>query len=531
VSEFDFIIIGAGSAGCVLANRLSADGQAKVLLLEAGGRDSSIWIKVPVGFSKMLNMEKLNWCFETEPEEYTRNRKIPIPRGKVIGGSSSINGMLYVRGQAEDYDTWAQLGNRGWSFDDVLPYFKMSENCERGGDDLRGSGGFLNVADMRESHEILDAFINAGVEAGFPRNPDYNGESQEGFGYYQVTQKNGQRHSVADAFLKPAMQRSNLVVETNALAQKVIFDGKRAVGVSYTVNGHPREARARREVVLSAGAVQSPQLLEISGIGQPDLLKRHGVEVVHELPGVGENLRDHYTARISWRVTKPITLNNYTQGTRMLWEILKYGVAKRGILTYTAGIVHGFVKTRPDLATPDIQYHFAHASAADPKTRTLDAEPGMTVAICQLRPESTGSIHITDGNAATAPAIRPNFLSAELDRECMVEGMKIARQVGEQPALTPYRGVEIRPGPDCQSDEDWLEYARNTGQTVYHPIGTCKMGQDTQAVVDDELRVHGIDGLRVIDASIMPTLVSGNTNAPTIMIAEKGAAMILSANR
>ena len=529
MSEYDYIVVGAGSAGCVVANRLSADGKAKVLLLEAGGKDKSIWIKVPVGFAKLLNMESLNWCFETAPEDNTRERNIPIPRGKVLGGSSSINGMLYVRGQAQDYDHWAQLGNRGWSYQDVLPVFKMSEHFERGGDELRGGGGPLNVADMREEHEILDAFVDAGVEAGYPRNPDYNGASQEGFGYYQVTQKNGERFSAADAFLKPAMNRANLTVETNALAQKVLFEGKRAVGLAYTVNGRPREARASGEVVLCAGAVQSPQLLELSGVGQPELLKEHGIDVVHELPGVGENLRDHYTARLTWTVSQPITLNDQTRGPRMLWEIMRYGTAKRGILTYTAGIVHGFVKTRPELETPDIQFHIAHASASDPKTRTLDKDPGMTAAVCQLRPESTGSIHISAGKAGSAPAIRPNFLSAELDRECITEGLKIARKVGEQPALNPYRNAEIRPGPECQSDEDWLNYARDTGATVYHPIGTCKMGSDQMAVVDDELRVHGLQGLRVVDASIMPTLVSGNTNAPAIMIGERGAAMIKAA--
>ena len=526
-TDYDYIIVGAGSAGCVLADRLSADGKAKVLLLEAGGRDSNIWIKVPVGFAKMLNMESLNWCFETEPEDYTRGRRIPIPRGKVLGGSSSINGMLYVRGQAQDYDTWAQMGNRGWSYQDVLPIFKRSENFERGGNEYRGTGGQLNVASMRERHELLDAFIEAGVQAGFPQNPDYNGASQEGFGYFQVNQKNGQRFSAADAFLKPAMKRSNLHVETNALADKVLLEGARATGVAYHVGGQARTARAAKAVILAAGAIQSPQILELSGIGQPELLKRHGIEVAHALPGVGENLRDHYTPRMGWRVSRPITLNNQTRGLSMGLEILKYGIARRGILTFTAGIVHGFVKTRPELESPDIQYHFAHATASDYKTRALDREPGMTVAICQMRPESTGSVHIRAGQAGAAPAIRPNFLAAQLDRDTVVAGMKIAREVVEQPALDPYRAYEFRPGPDCQSDEDFLNFARENGQTVYHPVGTCKMGHDAGAVVDDRLRVHGIESLRVIDASIMPTLASGNTHAPVVMIAEKGAEMIL----
>ncbi|MDP6342378.1 MAG: GMC family oxidoreductase N-terminal domain-containing protein, partial [Alphaproteobacteria bacterium] len=351
MSEYDYIIVGAGSAGCVLANRLSADPGRKVLLLEAGGKDSSIWIHVPVGFAKMLNKPSLNWCFETEPEAGTENRKIPIPRGKVLGGSSSINGMLYVRGQARDYDTWAQMGNRGWSYRDILPYFKQSESFERGGDDLRGGDGPMNVADMRERHILMDAIIEAAGQAGHPRNPDYNGERQDGFGYYQVTQRDGRRHSAARAFLQPARSRPNLHIETDALAGGLLFEDGRVAGVDYTVGGQPRQARAGAEVILAAGAVQSPQLLELSGIGQPELLRQHGIEVRHELPGVGENLRDHYTTRMNWRVRNAVTLNEQTRGWRMGLEILKYGVARRGVLTFSAGIVHGFVRTRPELET------------------------------------------------------------------------------------------------------------------------------------------------------------------------------------
>ncbi|NQV58284.1 MAG: choline dehydrogenase [Alphaproteobacteria bacterium] len=525
--EFDYIIVGAGSAGCVLANRLSVAPLKRTLLLEAGGKDSSIWIHVPVGFSKMLNNPAMNWCFETEPEAGTDNRKIPIPRGKVLGGSSSINGMLYVRGQARDYDTWAQMGNRGWSYDDVLPHFKNTERFERGGSDLRGGGGLMNVADMRQHNPLLDAMIEAGGEAGYGINPDYNGAKQDGFGYYQVTQRNGRRHSAARAFLGPVSHRANLKIETNAIAARLIMEGKRVVGVEYTVNGEKREARATREVIVSAGAVQSPQLLELSGIGQPKLLKDLGIEVQHELPGVGESLRDHYTARMNWRVGKVRTLNEQSRGWRLGLEVLKYGIARRGILTYTAGIVHGFVRSRPDLETPDVQFHGAHASYASSADRMLEKEPGMTIAVCQLRPESRGSIHIRDNRPGSEPAIKPNFLADEIDRAALIGGMRIARDVVAQPALKPYVEFEMNPGPDAQSDDELLSFARATGATVFHPIGTCRMGEDATAVVDSRLRVHGVAGLRVVDASIMPTLVSGNTHAPVVMIAEKAASMII----
>jgi len=525
-AAWDYIIVGAGSSGCVLANRLTEDPTTRVLLLEAGPKDDNFWIPIPVGFNKLLNNTRYNWCFATEPEENVRGRSIPIPRGKTLGGSSSINGMLYVRGNPLDYNTWSQLGNRGWSYESVLPYFRKSEHFEGDGDTTRGRGGPLNVAHMIERHEICDAVIEAGAREGYKRNPDYNSGHQEGFGYYQVTQKNGRRWSTARAFLRPALSRPNLRVETDAHAIAVILDGKRAIGVRYAQHGQTHEARCGREVLLAAGAVKSPHLLELSGIGQPELLRSLGIEVSHALPGVGENYRDHFAPRMNWRVKLPITLNEQTRGVNFAREIAKYFLFHRGILTFTAGIVYGFIRTRPELEEPDVQYHFAHASYATAAVRILDRQPGMTLTVYQCRPESQGTIHAKSADPLANPAIRPNFLADPLDRQTVVAGMKIGRRIIENAAMDRYRAQEMNPGPGVQSDEEWLEFARNNGQTTYHVCGTCKMGSDRLAVVDDQLRVHGIDGLRVIDASIFPTMVSGNTNAAVIMVGEKGADMV-----
>ncbi len=524
--RFDYIIAGAGSAGCALANRLSEDPNTKVLLLEAGGRDKSMWIHIPAGFTKTLTDPRVNWLYETKPEATTGNRPIPIPRGKVLGGSSSINGMLYIRGQQRDYDIWAQMGNRGWSFDDVLPYFKKSEDQAHGEDEWHGAGGPLHVSDQTERHEICDAVIAAAESVGIPRNDDVNGASQEGFGYVQLTVQGGKRNSTARAYLDPARTRPNLTVMTLSLAKRVLFEGRKAVGLEFSQHGAENTAFADREVLLCGGAVNSPQLLELSGIGDPDRLGTFDIPLVHALPGVGENLQDHYVTRMSWRVTQNITYNERTKGLSLAREVLRYFGNRTGVLALSGASVVGFVRTREGVETPDVQYHMTPASFGNRKDRALEAKPGMTIAPCQLRPDSRGSIHIESADAFAPPAIRPNFLSEQVDRDTAVAGLEMGRKIMQASALDPYRGEELFPSQELQTYDELLDYARTTGATVYHPVGTCKMGNDPLAVVDSELRVHGVERLRVIDASIMPTLVSGNTNAPTIMIAEKAADLI-----
>jgi choline dehydrogenase len=525
--EFDYVIVGAGSAGCVLANRLSADGKFSVLLLEAGPKDTNIWIHVPLGYGKLFKEKTVNWMYQTEPEPGLGGRQVFQPRGKVLGGSSSINGLLYVRGQHEDYDRWRQRGNTGWGYDDVLRYFKKAENQARGADPYHGTGGPLSVSDWRHADPLSEAFVKAAVETGIPFNPDFNGAAQEGAGFFQTTTRRGRRASSAFSYLRPARDRSNLRIETAALAQRVVFDGRRAVAVEYLQNGSVRVARARKEILLSGGSYNSPQLLQLSGVGPAELLKQHGIDVVLDSAGVGNDLQDHLQVRIVMRCSQRVTLNDVVNDPlRKVIAGLRYAVSRKGPLTIAAGTSGAFFKTSPRLATPDIQIHFIPFST-DKMGEKLHAFSGFTASVCQLRPESRGSLRIKSTDPTAPPAIRINYLATETDRRAFIDGIRILRQILAAPALKPYVVDEVYPGANITNDDDVLDFCRNTGSTVYHPTSTCRMGNDPLAVVDQRLKVRGIEALRVVDASVMPDLMSGNTNAPTIMIAEKASDMIL----
>jgi choline dehydrogenase len=526
MEQFDYVIVGGGTAACVLANRLTANGRYTVLMLEAGGEPKSMWIKIPAGFTKLLNDPIYNWRFETEPEENTQGRKIAIPRGKGLGGSSLINGMIYVHGQPEDYDHWAALGATGWSAQDVAPYFKKMETYLPG-DDTRGKQGPMHIHQVCERYPLAHALLQAAAQDGQPLNQDYNGRTQEGFGYYQVAQKDGQRWSVVEGYLNPARQRKNLTIRTGAFVTKVNVSEGRCTGVTYRTSAGMLTVNAQREVILAAGAVQTPQLLELSGIGEPALLQKLEIPLVHAAPRVGENYIDHFATRMNWRVKNTQTLNELAQGWRVGVAALQYFTQRKGLLTLGTGLVHGFVKTQPQLATPDVQYFFMHASYANAAIRKLDSAPGMTIGVAGLRPTSQGSIHSKSKDPAQGPAIRPNFLATEEDRQTLIDGMKIARQIVSQPALSNYIDFEMSPGPDVQTDQEWLDFSRANGQTIYHPIGTCRMGSDEEAVVDVRLRFKGLRGLRIVDASVIPAMVSGNTQSPVMMVAERGADLIL----
>lgn len=532
VENFDYIVVGAGSAGCVMAARLSENPANRVLLLEAGPPDNSLWLHLPIGYGKTMWSQKYNWCFYTDPDPNMNGRRIYWPRGKTLGGSSAINGLIYIRGQKEDYDAWEQQGNPGWAYKDILKYFIKSEKNQRGASEYHGGDGPLKVSDIPLKDELVEAFISGAQENGVPRTNDFNGATQEGAGYYQLTTWKGWRCSTATGYLKPVRNRSNLVVQSLAQATGIVFEGTRAVGVNYVQQGQQKTARigsVHGEVLLCAGAIHSPQLLQLSGVGPRNLLEKHGIPLVADVPGVGENLQDHLQIRLSYECTKPITINDQLNSLLGRMKIgLQWLLYRQGPLAI--GINKGgcFMKALPEeTQTPDIQFHVATLSA-DMAGGKVHSYSGFTLSICQLRPESRGYIRIKSTDPTEPPEMQPNYLSTDLDRRTVIAGIKAARRIAQSQTMGPYVKREVKPGPDQQTDEQLLEFARDYGATIFHPSGTCKMGPDSDpmAVLDHRLRVRGVQGLRVIDASAMPTLVSGNTNAPVVMMAEKASEMI-----
>lgn len=524
---FDFIIVGAGSSGCVLANRLSADGRDRVALIEAGPRDRNFWIHLPIGYGKTMWDPVVNWKFYTEPDPNMGDRRIYWPRGRVLGGSSSINGLIVIRGQHEDYDRWRDLGNAGWGWHDVLPYFiKLESNSDLAGDQLHGSGGPLKISSINRKHPLIEAFIGAGEAKGIPRTNDFNGASQEGAGYYQLTTHRGWRQSAAQAYLRPAEKRENLSIFTDSQVARVLFEGKRAVGVVMRTPRGETTLHARRGVILSAGAIQSPQLLMLSGIGPAARLKEFGIPVLLDRPAVGENLQDHLQFRLIFRANQPVTTNDAMRtlygraGLALEWLLFRKGA-------FAIGINQGgmFARLFPQSKTPDIQFHVATLSA-DMAGGKVHPFSGFTLSVCQLRPESRGHIALASADPYVPPRMFANYLATETDRQYAIKSVRFARELAQTRPLADYVDGEVLPGPGAQSDEDLLDFARQNGATIFHPSGTCRMGADNDAVVDPHLRVRGVDGLWVVDCSIMPTLVSGNTNVPAMMIAEKASDMI-----
>ncbi|MEE2995668.1 MAG: GMC family oxidoreductase N-terminal domain-containing protein [Pseudomonadota bacterium] len=524
--KFDYVIVGAGTAGCVVANRLSADPDVNVLLLEAGDRDNYFWIKIPVGYLYTMNNPRTDWCFQTEEEPGLNGRALAYPRGKTLGGCSAINGMIYMRGQARDYDQWRQMGNTGWGWEDVLPVFRKSEDFVHGESDLHGAGGEWRVEDQRLSWEVLDAFSEACAEVGIPRTEDFNAGTNEGVGYFQVNQKRGVRWSAAHAFLHPIKQRKNLTVLTKAQAKKLTVAGGRVTGVDFWLDGAAAHATAGREVVLASGAVGSPQILQLSGIGQGGLLRDKGIDVMHELPGVGENLQDHLQIRAVYKVRNVKTLNE--RANSLIGRAgmgLEYFLFRRGPMTMAPSQLGVFTKSEKHMETPNLQYHVQPLSL-DKFGGPLHPFPAITAAVCNLRPDSRGHIRITSPDARTKPSIRPNYLTADTDRQIAANALKLTRRIVGAPAMKKYEPEEYLPGLQVASNEDLARAAGDIATTIFHPVGTCKMGSDDMAVVDERLRLRGLLGLRIADASIMPTITSGNTNSPTIMIAEKATEMI-----
>jgi choline dehydrogenase len=526
-ASYDYVIIGAGSAGCALASRLSREASRRVLLLEAGGPDRHPMIHIPLGFAFLMKDRSVNWCYQTEPEPELNYRKIAWPRGKVVGGSSAINGMVYIRGQREDYDAWGAAGNPGWSWEEILPYFLASEHNTRGSDALHGSGGGLWVDEVGPPLDCTDLFIQAGVSIGLPRNTDFNGPSQEGIGRYQVNIRDGRRQTAATSFLKPALRRANLELATHALAEKLLLDGERVTGVQYRHKDKVLRVAARRSVILCGGAINSPQLLELSGIGNPDVLGPLGIAAQHALPGVGENLQDHLTINVQQGLRNVKTFAEETAPLGLLRNLLRYAIRREGLLVHPACQAGAFFRTSPAADRPNAQIHFTPAAGRLNARGNLTTVPGTTATVCNLRPTSRGSVHVRTPFPDYPPAIRANYLATEADRRAMIDAVKRVREIFASSVFDGYRDAEIKPGANATSDEQILDFIRRESESVYHPVGTCAMGSGEDAVVDHRLRVHGLDGLRVADASVIPDIISGNTNALCVAIGIKAAEMLI----